>query len=202
MEEFNVATFLLINQYAGKSSLLDTALIGFAEAMPYIFILVIIYLWFSGCIERKKSSFNAGLSVLLGMLTSYAISLFYYHSRPFVDNFGVQLVEHAPDSSYPSDHTTFIFSISVMLLFNKSTRTIGTILCFLSIISGLSRVFVGVHFPLDIFGAIFVAMFSSVVVFKLRYKTNYLLNVLVKKMPTRQLSRKIYSWLFSLRSTF
>ena len=189
MEEFNVATFILINQYAGKSSLLDVALIGFAEAMPYIFILIIIYLWFGGCTERKQSSFNSGLSVLLSMLTSYVISLFYYHSRPFVENLGTQLVEHAPDSSFPSDHTTFIFSISVMLLFNKSTRVIGSILCFLSFISGLSRVFVGVHFPLDIFGAILVAIFSSVVVFKFQHKTNCILQYLVQKMPNKPIKQ-------------
>ncbi|MCJ8294620.1 MAG: undecaprenyl-diphosphatase [Colwellia sp.] len=189
MEKFNVAVFLFINQYAGISSLWDAALIGVAEAMPYIFILIIIYLWFYGCIERKKSSLNSGLSVLLGMLTSYVVSLFYYHSRPFVDNLGTQLVEHTPDSSFPSDHTTFIFSISVMLLFSKSTRIIGTILCFLSLISGLSRVFVGVHFPLDILGAILVATFSSVVVFKLRHKTNCFLKVLVKKMPNKPIKQ-------------
>jgi undecaprenyl-diphosphatase len=189
MEEFNVATFLLINQYAGKSRLLDVAIIGFAEIMPYIFIFVSIYLWFSGCNERKKSSFNAGLSVVVGMFISYSISLFYYHSRPFVDSLGVQLVEHAPDSSFPSDHTTFIFSISVMLLFNKSTRIIGVVLCFLSIISGLSRVFVGVHFPLDIVGAILVSICSSMVVFKLQRKTNFLLNFLVKLIPNKRIKQ-------------
>jgi undecaprenyl-diphosphatase len=189
MEEFNVVIFLFINQYAGKSSFLDAALIGTAEAMPYFFITIIIYLWFVGSIERKKSSFNSGLSVLLGMLTSYVVSIFYYHSRPFVNNLGTQLVEHAPDSSFTSDHTTFIFSISVMLLFNKSTRVLGIALCFLSLISGLSRVFVGVHFPLDILGAILVATFSSVVVFKLRHKTNGLLNVLVKKMPNKPIKQ-------------
>jgi undecaprenyl-diphosphatase len=189
MEEFNLAAFLLINQYAGKNSLLDAAIIGFAEVMPYIFILIIISLWFGGCIERKKSSFNSGLSVLLGMLTSYIISLFYYHSRPFVENLGTQLVEHAPDSSFPSDHTTFIFSISVMLLFNKSTRVIGSILCFLSFISGLSRVFVGVHFPLDIFGAILVSIFSSVVVFKLQHKTSCIWQYLVQKMPNKPIKQ-------------
>ncbi len=187
MEEFNIATFLLINQYAGESNFLDAFLIGFAEATPYIYIFIIIYLWFSDCIERKKSSFNSGLSVLLGMLTSYVISLFYYHSRPFVDNLGTQLVEHAPDSSFPSDHTTFIFSISVMLLFNQSTRNIGSVLCFLSFISGLSRVFVGVHFPLDIFGAILVAIFSSVVVFKLQHRTRFILNYFAQKMPNKAL---------------
>ena len=185
MEEFNVSTFLLINQYAGKNNLLDNILIGTAEVMPYVFMLTMVYLWFDGNIERKKSSFNSGLSVLLGMLISYTISLFYYHSRPFVDELGTQLVEHAPDSSFPSDHTTFIFSISIMLLFNKTTRVIGTILCVLSFISGLSRVFVGVHFPLDILSAILVAIFSSLLVFKLQSKTNVLLKQLVRIMPNK-----------------
>ena len=189
MEEFNVSTFLFINQYAGKSNILDTALIAVAEVMPYAFMLIMLYLWFDVNIERKKSSFNAGLSVLLGMLTSYVISLFYYHPRPFVDNLGTQLIEHAPDSSFPSDHTTFIFSISVMLLFNKTTRFIGIVLCGCSLISGLSRVFGGVHFPLDILGAILVSIFSSVVVFKSQNKTSILLNQLVEKMPNKQINK-------------
>ncbi|WP_444912894.1 undecaprenyl-diphosphatase [Microbulbifer sp. PAAF003] len=186
MEKFNETTFVLINQFAGKSAILDTVLIAAAEVMPYIFMLVMLYLWFDPSIERKRSSLNCGLSVLLGMLMSYIISIFYYHSRPFVNNLGTQLVEHAPDSSFPSDHTTFIFSIAIVLLFNKSTRVIGAVLCLLSVVSGLSRVFVGVHYPLDILGAILVAIFSSVVVFKIQYKTQFLLNFLVKKLPGKR----------------
>lgn len=189
MEEFNVSTFLLINQYAGKFRLLDIILIGAAEVMPYVLMLIIMYLWFDVNLERKRSSFNSGLSVLLGMLTSYIISIFYHHPRPFVDNLGIQLIEHAPDSSFPSDHTTFIFSISVMLLFNKTTRVIGSALCVLSFISGLSRVFGGVHFPLDILGAILVAIFSSVVVFKSQGKTSNLFDWLVYKIPNMSLKQ-------------
>jgi len=181
MEALNVSTFLFINQYAGKNSILDTILIITAEAMPYIFMLILAYLWLVSELERKKSLFNSGLSVLLAMFTSYVISIFYYHSRPFVDNLGTQLIEHAPDSSFPSDHTTFIFSIAVMLLFNKTTRAIGSILFILSCISGLSRIFGGVHFPLDILGAILVSIFSSVTVFKLRHKTSDFLNILMTK---------------------
>jgi len=189
MEEFNVSTFLLLNQYAGKNSLLDALLICAAEIMPFVFILIIIYLYVDKNIERKKSSFNAGLSVLLGMLSSYVLSLFYYHPRPFVDKLGTQLIEHAPDSSFPSDHTTFIFSIAVMLLFNKTTRTIGMVLCGFSLVSGLSRVFAGVHFPLDILGAILVATFSSLMVFKFQDKTNILFNMLNRKIPHESLKQ-------------
>lgn len=182
MEESNISAFLFINQYAGINSLLDAILITAAKAMPYAFIMVLIYLWFSSSVERKRSSFNAGLSVLLGLLTSYIISIFYYHSRPFVDQLGTQLIEHAPDSSFPSDHTTFIFCIAIMLLFNKSTRTIGSVLSVFSCISGVARVFGGVHYPLDIVGAILVALFSSVVVFSLRHKTSCLVTIITSRV--------------------
>ncbi|CAM3682451.1 undecaprenyl-diphosphatase [Rheinheimera salexigens] len=183
MEQFNQSAFLLINQYAGKNSVLDYILISIAEVTPYIFILVLALLWFSGNLEKMKTSFNAGLAVLLGMLTSYSIGFLYYHSRPFVQGLGRQLVEHAPDSSFPSDHTTFIFCIAIMLLFNRSTRVLASVLCGFSLISGLSRVYVGVHFPLDIVGAILVALFSSIVVFTLRDKSQWLLKFFIKTIP-------------------
>ncbi len=189
MEKFNQSIFLFINQYAGKNDLLDLLLISAAEAMPYIFIGVLIYLYFNSNIEKKGASINAGLSVLLGMLISYVISIFYQHPRPFVENLGTQLIEHAPDSSFPSDHTTFIFSIAVMLLFNKTTRVLGMVLFILSLVSGLSRVFSGIHFPLDIAGAILVAIFSSAIVFSFRNKTSQLLSLLLEKSPHGKLDK-------------
>jgi len=148
----------------------------------------LVYLCFNSNIDKKHASINAGLSVLLGMLISYVISIFYRHPRPFVENLGTQLIEHAPDSSFPSDHTTFIFSIAVMLLFNKTTRVLGIVLFVLSFISGLSRVFGGIHFPLDILAAILVAIFSSLVVFTLRNKTSYLLSYLMGKSSTNKVN--------------
>jgi len=62
MEKFNEKTFVLINQFAGKSDILDAVLMAVAEVMPYIFMLVMLYLWFDPSIERKRSSLNCGLS--------------------------------------------------------------------------------------------------------------------------------------------
>lgn len=56
-------------------------------------------------------------------------------------------------------------------------KTRGSVLCVLSCISGVSRVFAGFHFALDIAGAISVALFSSVAVFSLHNKTSCLLNI-------------------------
>lgn len=182
-----MSAFLAVNQYAGKMSLLDTVAIGAAELMPYLFIVVLGVLWFSADIERKKSSVLAGCSVLVGLLISYAVSLFYFHPRPFMQKLGTSLVSHAPDTSFPSDHTTLVFCIAIFLLFDRRTRKLGTLLCLLSAIGGMARVYVGVHFPLDILGAAVVGGISSLLVllvFKKSCLLRSILDRLVKiKMP-------------------
>jgi len=183
MEQFNVSAFLFVNQYAGKSKMLDSILITAVDMMPYLFVMVLLYLWFSSNIEKKQASLNAVMSVALGMLTSNVISMFYYNPRPFVENLGVQLIEHAPDSSFPSDHATFTFSVAITLLLNKETRVLGIVLFVLSLISSMSRVYGGIHYPLDILGAVFVALFASkfASTFVLKASKKRLLAMLSKK---------------------
>lgn len=174
MDNLNSAFFLSINQYAGKSTLIDSLAIFFAEAMPFLLIALMLVLWFFGSTDKKRSSFFAGYSVLLALLASYFIGLAYFHPRPFVMNLGIQLIEHAPDASFPSDHTTFIFAISFMYLFNKATRKIGLLACLFSLVAGLARVYVGVHYPFDIAGAALLGAFSALSIIYLARKISYL----------------------------
>ena len=174
MENFNVSTFLAINQYAGTSELWDVVAIASAKAMPYVFILVLVAVWFGTGTEKRKVSLSAGFSVLVGLLFSYIIGLLYFHPRPFMENLGTQLLQHAPDTSLPSDHSTFLFSIAFMFLFSKHTRGLGVVLCVLAFIGGFARVYAGVHFPLDIISAALVGIVSSLVLLVFSRKTNSL----------------------------
>lgn len=171
MEGFNVAAFLAVNQFAGQSRFFDTLVIGVAELMPYLFILVLVALWLGKSIARKKSSIIAGCSVLLGLSINHVVSWFYFHPRPFMQNLGTNLVSHAPDSSFPSDHTTFLFCIAIYLLLDRHTRKLGGVLCLLSVLGGLARIYVGVHFPLDVLGAAVVAGASAFLMLCLFEKT-------------------------------
>lgn len=174
MDNLNSHFFLLINQFAGRSALVDFLAIVFAQAMPFVLMAVMLSLWFYGNFAKKRISFLAGYSVLVALLISYIIGLLYFHPRPFVAHLGTQLVEHAPDASFPSDHTTFIFAIAFMYLFNKATRSLGGLLCLLSLLAGLARVFVGVHYPFDIVGAALVGAAAAGLVLYLAGKVVYL----------------------------
>lgn len=158
----------MINQYAGSDQVVDKIAVAIAEYLPYVFILILIYLWFSANSENKHSALYSGYSAIVGVLVNLFITLFYFHPRPFMENIGTALIKHAPETSFASDHTTFMLSVATMLMFAKSTRVIGIILFLLGLFGGFLRVFCGIHFPADIFGSIVFSVFASIVIFTLR----------------------------------
>ncbi len=161
----NQELFLAINSFAGKNHILDLFMIGSAKAVPYLFILVLIYLWFR---DKKNEALYAGYSASLGILISKTIGLVYFHPRPFMDNLGTMIIHHKADSSFPSDHTTFTMSIAFMLLTFKSTRNLAIILTFLALLCGIGRIYVGVHYPFDILGGIIVAAIATAIIYFLQ----------------------------------
>ncbi len=169
-DEFNIKIFYAINKYAGESTLLDNVLIIVAEYLPYVFTAVLIYLWFSSKVDGKHSALFAGYSAVIGILINRIITYFYFHPRPFMENIGIPLINHVPESSFPSDHTTFMLSIAAMFLFSRSTRTMGFILLFFGLLGGVSRVFCGVHFPQDILGSFLVSLVTTSTIWAVRKK--------------------------------
>jgi len=79
---------------------------------------------------------------------------------------GINLVEHTLDSSFPSDLSTLMFAVAWVLYMAKFTRKWSYGLPALALVSGICRVIVGVHFPLDIFMAAVVAGLASIIVIK------------------------------------
>ena len=161
----NKELFLYINSFAGKNHLLDLSMIAAAKAMPYIFILLLFYLWFS---KRKNEALFAGYSAILGIIISKGIGIVYFHPRPFMEKIGIILIQHKADSSFPSDHTTFTMSIALMLLTFKSTRILGIILTLLALWCGIGRIYTGVHWPFDILGSITVSIIAVIIIVLLK----------------------------------
>lgn len=162
--QLNVGIFNFINQLAGRNIILDNIGIMLAKYLPFVFILILLYLWFKD-IEYKKIVLYSTYSAILGILLNFLITLFYFHPRPFMEHIGTLLINHIPDSSFPSDHTTFMLSIAFMFLYFKKTRNLGIVLSLLGILGGIARIFSGIHFPFDIFGSFIVAVIVSYAIF-------------------------------------
>ncbi|MEW9125166.1 MAG: phosphatase PAP2 family protein [Thermotaleaceae bacterium] len=83
-----------------------------------------------------------------GLVLVHLIRFFYFRERPFVALQTVSLIEHEASSSLPSKHAVSAFVIAASSLCVYPGIGMGLIL--LAVLTGLSRIMVGVHYPLDI----------------------------------------------------
>ncbi len=165
MEQINYYLFRLINSLAGSNHFFDKIIIIFAEYMPIIFALYLLYLWFY---KDKLIALYAGYSFVTGLAINFLIATFYFHPRPYMIGMGKLLIPHSPDASFPSDHTTLMLSIAFLLSYFKKTRKPAVLLIALALIGGISRVYIGVHFPFDIAGSFIVSLIASFIIYYFR----------------------------------
>ncbi len=182
IEEFNITVFKYINHLAGINPVLDGIVKIGAQYLPFVFIFWLLYLWLKHDDKYKNIVLYSIYSVSLGLLLNLLISLFYFHPRPFMIPVGEPLIQHKPDASFPSDHTTFMLSIAFMLSYFKETKISGLILLVLGLMGGLARIFCGLHFPLDIIGSLGVGLLSSFLIYLLQNKLGVLNRFIVNLM--------------------
>ncbi len=168
LKNIDLKLFSIINGFAGKNQIFDNIGIFLAKYIIYIFPVILIILYKNK--KYRKPSMYSLYSAIIGIVINWITSLIYFRQRPFVVKIGTQLISHSSDASFPSDHTTFMLSIAFTLICFKETRKIGLMLSLTGLISGLSRVYVGIHYPLDILGSILVAGISSLITLIIKEK--------------------------------
>jgi undecaprenyl-diphosphatase len=168
IEQLNYTLFHLINQYAGVNPLVDTLAKLAAKYMPLVVIVGMVVLWIKNGKRTRDIVLYGFYAAILGLLINYLIGFIYFHPRPFMVPTGTLLFPYSADSSFPSDHSTLIFSMAMILAYFKETRIAGLVFLVLGLIGGFARVFCGVHFPLDILGSLVVAAVCAVIIYQLR----------------------------------
>ncbi len=127
-----------------------------ANDLFYIMLLFFGFYWLRGNFAIKKQIVKAFIFTTVALLISQIISHSFYHPRPFVMEVGRTLIYHSPNGSFPSDHM-LIFSTIAFSYFFSEKRNLGIILILLAWLVAWSRVYLGVHFPLDMLGAFSLA---------------------------------------------
>ena len=124
-----------------------------AEQLIWLVPILLASCWLWGDMDTKRGVVTATLAGLLALLIAQACGL-YYTPRPFAAGVGRTLLVHVPDSSFPSDHATLMAAVSFSLLIVKGTRVSGMALAVLWLPQAWARIYLGVHFPIDMFGAL------------------------------------------------
>jgi len=156
--------FTYINNFARKCLYVDAWGVFFADYLVYFLLVGAALIYF---LVKKKEKlrylFVIGSSVILSRLViTELIRLIWHRSRPFVDYQVNQVIEHSASGSFPSGHIAFLFALAMAVYFFN--RKWGIVFFILSLLVGLARIFVGIHYPLDILGGIVIGIVSAVVV--------------------------------------
>ena len=100
----------------------------------------------------------------LSGLAVFILNMFYFRPRPFVE-LDVNLLFYRPtDSSFPANSAAATFGIAFGIW--GVNRKIGSFALAVAGLYGLARVYVGVHYPLDILGGAAIAAGVVFVVFR------------------------------------
>ena len=157
----NTFIFRAINDLAGQSQWLDGIMAFSANNLGYILVgLVFLVCYFNRNKYKEITVLSLGSAIVSRFIVVALIRHFYYNPRPFLILQNVhQLLEHDTESSFPSGHMAFYFALATVLY--RYDRKIGITAFVLSGLMGFARIFVGVHWPLDIVAGIVVGVATA-----------------------------------------
>lgn len=100
---------------------------------------------------------GAAIASLLSHVLASALNV----QRPFVLGLAPGYIVHSASGSLPSTHATVMFFIAAALVLRGELRRVGWGLFVLAALTGWSRVYVGVHFPMDIAAGMLFGLFLA-----------------------------------------
>ncbi len=148
---------------AGPTLMLAIALARWAV---WIGPALLLCLWLAGTREDRAAAVAAGAAGAFGLAIAAALSAAVWAPRPFADGSAINMLGHAPDTGFPSDHATLAFSLAFGLLRRRppSLPKAWLALCAVALAVGWARVFLGAHHLEDIAGGAAVGLASVVTV--------------------------------------
>jgi len=149
----------------------------FGAKYLYLFAIAaaIIYFFKQPKAIRKEIAVLAVIALPAIYLVAKAIAFFYYDPRPFVLGNFTPLIPHAADNGFPSDHT--LLAAAFAAIFYPFNKKFSVLLWLLTLFIAVSRVYVGIHHFIDIFGSLAIAIvvtmltYRLILIFKNRFDT-------------------------------
>lgn len=161
----DTVVFRLINNLAGQSGVLD--ILGIFAAtflLPILLFLLLPVVFLNKKIVEEKWWEFIVRALCVGGLAYVARTILgwlFFRWRPFAALPDVhQLISMAPaESSFPSGHASVAFALAFYVFFHD--RGWGWSFIVMAALITLGRIFVGVHYPLDVMAGLVVGYLAA-----------------------------------------
>lgn len=160
----NENIFRLINDLGKHYTFFNPVFIYIAEYLVIGLALVVISFWFTRVNKNRIMVICGCITFVIAEIFGKIVGKIHSNYQPFAELSNVnQLIDKAVDNSFPSDHTIMFFSFCMTFWLFRGAR--GFIWILLAILVGISRIWVGVHYPADIAVGAMISIGSAYLVF-------------------------------------
>ena len=161
----NENIFRIINDLGKEYKAINPAAIFIAEYMVIILATAVLIFWFTRVNQNRIMVICGSITFVMAEIIGKIAGKVHSNHQPFAELSNVnQLVEKAVDNSFPSDHTILFFSFCVTFWVFRGPR--GFIWILLALLVGISRIWVGVHYPADIMVGIIISICTAFIIIR------------------------------------
>src|SRR5690242_16366365 len=122
LHDLNYQLFQAVNNLAGHFPLVDQLMIFCADYLIFVFLLIALLQWgrplnwykrplqADAAVfvqERRATVLWTIIACVLAFAFNTLLAHFFPEPRPFVSHIVTQLIPHAADNAFPSDHTAW-----------------------------------------------------------------------------------------------
>jgi undecaprenyl-diphosphatase len=116
--------------------------------------------WCWGNDQHRRLALQIGLAIILVLSINHLIGMAWHRPRPFVIDLGHAYFPHAPTPAFPSNHAGIIWAGGLVMASWAPRNGMTWLVLALGLGVAWARVYLGVHFPLDMAGALLTALLA------------------------------------------
>lgn len=161
--QWNLGLFMLLNASVQPSAGILWAAELAANAPLLLAPALLAGLWTWGAPQRRPALLAVATSLPAGQGLNWLLGQAWYEPRPFMAGTGHSWIEHVADNGFPSDHATLAWGLGCGLMLTGASWRWGIFACAVAILTGWARVFLGVHFPVDVLAAAPVGLAAGLI---------------------------------------
>jgi len=166
--ELDKSVFKLMN-LAGTSAFLDILMVSFTVlGLPYVLGVLSVPLWMRA---KKEQAIDLVILIVIVSVLVELVKLVVGRERPFdvlteVNGVSFGGFSKASDPSFPSAHAARAFAVAVLLTYGRP-RGQASVAVGVAAMIGISRIYLGVHWPSDVLAGALLGVGVAFLVVKL-----------------------------------